>query len=71
MADIIVGGKSQLEVTHREQFKVELARGQRGSYGWTITTYAATAEKAIEQLIELDNRLKIAFPNFNVNGSTE
>ena len=71
MADITVGGKSQLEVTHREHFKVELARGQRGSYGWNITTYAATAEKAIKQLVEVDNQLKIAFPNGNGNGSTE
>ena len=71
MADIVVGGKSQLEVTHREHFKIELARGQRGSYGWTITTYAATAGKAIAQLVEVDNQLKTAFPNDNGNSSTE
>lgn len=68
MQNIEVGGKSQLEVTHADRFKIELAKGQRGSYGWTITTYAATPDEAIAQLAEVDEKLKEAYSN---NGNPE
>lgn len=54
-----------LKITHEEPFKVELARGQRGSYGWTITVHTTTAELAVSQLVDLDNQLQ---SKFNHNG---
>ena len=58
-----VGGK--LQIVHEEPFKVELTRGQKGSYGWTITVHTATGEQAVEQLQELDAQLQ---EQFNHNG---
>jgi hypothetical protein len=53
----------KLEITHLEPYKVELAKGQRGSYGWTITVHTITAEAACHQLQKLDAELHRAFPN--------
>ena len=63
MADIVVGGKVENVVVHQDRYKIELAKGQRGTYGWTITTYAKTITDAIEQLQVADSGLKEAFGN--------
>jgi predicted metal-dependent phosphotriesterase family hydrolase len=54
-----VGGK--LQITHEEPFKVELTRGQKGTYGWTITVHTKTGEQAVEQLRLLDAQLQEHF----------
>ena len=55
-----VSGK--LQITHEEPFEVELTRGQKGSYGWTITVHTVTGEQAIEQLALLNIQLQNRFP---------
>jgi hypothetical protein len=65
MAEIAVGGKTQLEVTHADKVKIELAKGQKGSYGWTVTTYAKSIADAIETLKATDFALKSEFGNGN------
>jgi hypothetical protein len=65
MADIAVAGKTQLEVTHADKVKIELAKGQKGSYGWTVTTYAKSIADAIETLKATDLALKSEFGNGN------
>jgi len=65
MADIAVGGKTQLEVTHADKVKIELAKGQKGSYGWTVTTYGKSIADAIETLKATDLALKSEFGNGN------
>jgi hypothetical protein len=57
--------QGKVQIHHEEPFKVELTRGQKGSYGWTITVHTATAEQAIQQLKDLDAQLQA---QFNHNG---
>ena len=56
---------SKLQITHEEPFKVELTRGQKGSYGWTITVHTVTGEQAVSWLETLDSQLQ---GKFNHNG---
>lgn len=70
MADIVVGGKVENVVVHQDSYKIELAKGQRGAYGWTITTYAKTVTEAIDQLKIVDSQLKETFGNGNGNGNS-
>jgi len=53
--------EGKVQIVHAEPFKVELARGQKGSYGWTITVHTVTSTQAVEQLKELDARLQAEF----------
>ena len=73
MADIVVGGKVENMVVHQDRYKIELAKGQRGTYGWTVTTYAKTVTEAIDQLKIVDEQLKESFGNGNgtSNSTTE
>lgn len=57
--------EGKLHIHHEEPFKVELSRGQRGSYGWTITVHTVTANQATDQLKDLDAQLQA---QFNHNG---
>jgi len=57
--------QSRLQIHHEEPFKIELARGQKGSYGWTITVHAITAEEALSQVTSLDAKLKAQFNGEN------
>lgn len=54
-----VGGKVQIH--HEEPFKIELTRGQKGSYGWTITVHTQTSDEAISQVADIDSRLQGQF----------
>ena len=73
MADLTVSGKTEMQVTHADQVKIELVRGQRGSYGWTITAYGANLAEAISRIRSADSSLDepygLQLPNGN--GSTE
>ena len=53
--------KGQINLSHSQPFKVELARGQKGTYAWTITVHAATPAQTVEQLYELDGQLKAQY----------
>ncbi len=67
MADIKVAGVTKMEVTHPDQVKVELARGQKGTYGWTVTAYGANTEQAIRAAVATDAEL---FKRFGGNGNS-
>jgi len=70
MSDILVSGAVQNVITHQDKYKIELAKGQKGSYGWTITTYAGTVAEAIAQLKSADQELAMAFSSSNGNGNS-
>ena len=55
MADITLKGK----VTYgtEQPYKVELTRGQKGAYGWTITVHDVSAILALNELAYLDREL--------------
>lgn len=57
--------EAKVNIHHEEPFKVELSRGQRGTYGWTITVHTVTANQATQQLKDLDAQLQA---QFNHNG---
>ena len=49
-------------VISREQpFKIELTRGQRGGYGWTVTVYASDEVDVLTQVERLDRKLQAAY----------
>ena len=41
---------------------IEVTRGQKGSYGWTIKIAGESLETIADQLKAMDNRLKGDFP---------
>ena len=43
------------------QLKIELTRGQRGGYGWTITYAHQDIEKVFEVIRKADKRLREEF----------
>ncbi len=63
-------GKSQMEMTHGDKVKIELARGQKGTYGWTVTTYAKSVSEAMDTLKSADLAL-ISQYGGNGNGAAE
>jgi hypothetical protein len=65
MAEIAVGGKTQLEVTHADKVKIELAKGQKGTYGWTVTTYAKSVSEAMDALKSANLALISEYGNGN------
>ncbi len=50
--------EAKVSVTHAEPVAIEIARGQKGTYAWTIKIRAATPQAAIEQIVATDNQLK-------------
>jgi len=48
-------------VSREDRFKVELTRGQRGGYGWTVTVYASDEVDCLTQVERLDRRLQAAY----------
>ena len=60
--------EGRIAITHEEPFKIELARGQKGSYGWTVTVHTVTSDGAIALVADIDAKLQAQFPT-NGNGS--
>ena len=56
MADITISGTIIHDPGY--PYKVELTRGQKGVYGWTITTYAESVSIIVEYTRSLDNELR-------------
>ena len=48
-------------VSNEPQLKIELTRGQRGGYGWTITYAHQDFEKVFETIKKADERLRKEF----------
>ena len=69
---VIMSGRTEHVITHEMPYKVELARGQRGSYGWTITVYDSDPSALVSSLESIDNRLKDSFTEVKIEDpSTE
>lgn len=49
--------KGQINLSHAQPYKIELTRGQKGFYGWTVTVHAASVEEALGQLAQCDEAL--------------
>jgi len=58
--EVEVSGTLKHEYTN--PISIEIARGQRGSYGWTIKVAGTDLETICDQLQATDNRLKQDFP---------
>ena len=58
MADIEVKGLVRYQ---GDRFSVELARGQRGGYGWTIKVRGDYEFTVLAKLAELDEALRSKF----------
>ena len=50
-----------VSVPSEPQLKVEITRGQRGGYGWTISFRHQDVEKVIATIKEVDARLREEF----------
>jgi len=50
----------EVETVHGDPVSVEITRGQRGGYGWTIKIYGKDPDKIIAQLSEIDHKLSAA-----------
>ena len=49
------------KISHEEPLLVEVERGQRGGYGWTIKYHGADPSEAILIIHETDTRLRAMF----------
>lgn len=56
MADFTLEGNIQW--TETAPYKVELTRGQRGAYGWTVTVRSAHPALTVNELERIDKRLR-------------
>jgi hypothetical protein len=52
------------KITHEtgSPVSIEVTRGQRGSYGWTIKVAGTDPEQVREKVREIDNKLRTDFP---------
>ncbi len=46
-----------IQVADLEPIKVRIERGQRGNVGWEITVHGDNADRILEQIKEIDNKL--------------
>lgn len=53
--------KASLQYETLQPYKVELTRGQKGAYGWTITVHSETPEVLLNRLKHIDNELCSAY----------
>ena len=57
--DVELGG--QIQTVHAQPVSIELSRGQKGSYGWTIKVHMKDAEEALAQIRLIDANLKSVY----------
>ena len=50
--------ESRTVISREERYKIELTKGQRGGYGWTITVYAVSKEEALYEVSNLNQQLE-------------
>lgn len=56
MSDDIV--KQEIVQTYAEPFSIELDKGKKGEYGYTIKVRCKTGKEAIQEIIALDTTMK-------------
>lgn len=61
----VVDIQTKTVLSREERFKVELTRGQRGGYGWTVTVYAPSVEQVLEEVELLEQSLRKRYGNGN------
>jgi len=49
------------KIKHVEPLSVEVERGQRGGYGWTIKYYGSLDDEVTEMVYSVDQRLRKLF----------
>ena len=59
MADITLKATATYETL--QPYKVELTRGQKGVYGWTITVHEGTPTRALNDLSFIDESLRTRY----------
>jgi len=48
-------------ITHELPVKIELTKGAKGEYRWTITTHERSMVDAVHEVIEGDNMLRLQY----------
>jgi len=51
-----------------DPYKVELSRGMKGQYGWTITVRGKDKNKVLEDIATINTQLLCAYPNAPTKG---
>jgi hypothetical protein len=59
MADFIIDGL--IRTVTEDRYKIELTRGQKGTYGWTITVHAKSLDDAFTDLQYVDEELRTRY----------
>ena len=49
------------KIEYADPLSVEVERGQRGGYGWTIKLYGVKAEEIVNTIAETDQKLRELF----------
>jgi hypothetical protein len=49
------------KIEHVEPLSVEVERGQRGGYGWTIKYYGDSADEMVKMIARTDQKLRELF----------
>ncbi len=49
------------KVIQAQPYHIEVTRGQRGNYGWTISVHSENLEKAFQEICILDARCRMKF----------
>ena len=55
MPDITL--KATIDYETAQPYKIELTRGQKGTYGWTITVHASSPQAVFAELNSINNHL--------------
>lgn len=50
--------KGRITTATEDVYKIELTRGQKGTYGWTIVVHGIQADIAIDDLQHIDQQLR-------------
>lgn len=50
--------KGRITTATEDVYKIELTRGQKGTYGWTITVHSIQADIALDDLQHIDAALR-------------
>ncbi len=51
----------EIITTKAEPISIEIARGQRGTYGWTIKIYGSDLDTILAQIRESDTKLSAEY----------
>lgn len=61
MGDYMDAVEEIAKVIRDDPFKIELSKGMKGQYGWTIRVCGATRESVLNEIHEIDKKLKESY----------